>query len=168
MIYSITSSVSGHEASTDPHRGRRTLGMTLAYELALRGTTCMLVECNATTIRHPKMDITNARSMELFRRIGRADALRSVVALRHMVPVIFQFRAFTAAGGLLSYYGGRITDAYRAAGVYTGRILKGEKPADLPVQQATKVDLIVNLRTAKALGLTVPTSLLVRADEVIE
>jgi putative tryptophan/tyrosine transport system substrate-binding protein len=91
----------------------------------------------------------------------------AAMARQHTTPTIFPYRDLAAAGGLMSY-GTSITDAYRLAGTYTGRILQGEKPADLPVQQATKIELIINLETAKALGITVPLSLLGRADEVIE
>ena len=97
---------------------------------------------------------------------GRAKEL-GAFSLRHRVPAIFQLPEFTAAGGLMSY-GGSISDAYHRVGVYVGRILKGEKPADLPVERSTKVELVINLKTAQALGLTVPLPLLGRADEVIE
>jgi putative ABC transport system substrate-binding protein len=91
----------------------------------------------------------------------------AALTIQHAVPTVYQWREFVAAGGLLSY-GSQVTDAYRLAGVLTGRVLKGDKPADLPVLQAAKVELFINLKTAKALGITVPLPLSGRADEVIE
>jgi putative ABC transport system substrate-binding protein len=103
---------------------------------------------------------TDAFFISRIKRIAR-------LTVEHPVPAIFQYRDFVAEGGLMSY-GGNFLDSFRQLGAYAGRILKGEKPADLPVQQATKVELIINLKTAKALGLTVPLTLLGRADEVVE
>ena len=98
--------------------------------------------------------------------VGRIEQL-AALAIRYRVPTIFQYRPFAAAGGLISY-GTDETEFYRLVGIDTGKILNGEKPAELPVEQSTKVELIINLKTAKALGIDVPLSLLGRADEVIE
>jgi putative ABC transport system substrate-binding protein len=100
--------------------------------------------------------LLNSRSEEL-----------AALTLRHRVPAIHVVQEFAAAGGLMSY-GGSAAERTRLVGLYTARILKGEKPADLPVQQVTKIELTINLKTAKALGLTVPITLLGRADEVVE
>ena len=100
----------------------------------------------------------------LFNSLGKELGTLSV---RHSMPAIFQYREFVEAGGLLSY-GASLSDSYRQAGIYAGRILNGEKASDLPIQQSTKVEMIINLKTAKALGLIVPLPLLGRANEVIE
>jgi ABC-type uncharacterized transport system substrate-binding protein len=103
----------------------------------------------------------------LYLFFGSRTEQLGALSLRHAVPAIFTYRPFVAAGGLMSY-GANEAERYRLVGIYTGKILKGAKPSDLPVQRSTKVELIINLKTAKALGITVPLSLLGRADEVIE
>ena len=97
---------------------------------------------------------------------SRSEQL-AVLTLRYAIPAIYQYREFALSGGLASL-GATVADTYRLLGVYTGRILKREKPADLPIQQGTKVELLLNLKTAKALGITVPLPLSGRADELIE
>jgi putative ABC transport system substrate-binding protein len=131
-------------------------------------------------VRHAsnKQDIDTAFASFATERVGAvtfaADAVFNArraqliaLAARHALPTMYFYREFANDGGLISY-GGFDTDAYRLAGVYAGRILKGERPADLPVQQVTKVELVINLKTAKALGVDVPVALLGRADDVIE
>jgi putative ABC transport system substrate-binding protein len=151
----------GEAETTDMLAAARTLGLTLhvlraSTERDIDAAFATLVQLRASGLVIGTDTFFNAR-----------HELLAALAVRHAVPTIYQYREFTAAGGLMSY-GGGLTDSIRIAGVYAGRILKGEKPADLPVQQVTKVELIINLKTAKALGLTVPFALLGRADEVIE
>jgi len=122
------------------------------------------IETAVASIVQKRADALLIRSDTLFN--GRPRELVDLT-MRHSLPAIFPLRDFAVAGGFMSY-GASLTEALRQVGIYAGRVLKGEKPADLPVQQATKVELVVNLRTAKALGLVVPQTVLARADEVIE
>ena len=139
----------------------QTLGLTLH---PLRATNEREIDDAFATLSNLGVGALVIETSPLF--FTRMEQLASLT-LRYRMPAIHQFREFPAAGGLVSY-GGNLAESYRLAGNYVGRILKGEKPADLPVQQVTKVELILNLKTAKALGIMVPLALLTRADEVIE
>jgi putative tryptophan/tyrosine transport system substrate-binding protein len=139
----------------------RTLGVQLhvlhaSSERELDTAFAALVQLRAGALVIGADALFNSRSEQL-----------AELTIRHRVPAIYQFREFVSTGGLMAY-GSTVLDTYRPLGVYTGRILKGEKPAELPVQQATKVELVINMKTAKALGLTVPLPLIGRVDEVIE
>jgi putative tryptophan/tyrosine transport system substrate-binding protein len=141
--------------------GARTLGVGL--EVVQASTDSDLDSVFATLLRLRAGGLVIAPDQFLYARSGQIAAR----AVRHTLPTIFQYRESAVAGGLMSY-GGNAMDAFRLVGVYTGRILKGEKPSDLPVHQSTKVELIINMKTARALGLEIPPTLLARADEVIE
>jgi putative ABC transport system substrate-binding protein len=147
--------------STDAQTATRTIGMQLhilhaSSETELDAVFATLAQLQVGALVIGADAFFSSRSAQL-----------AAQAARYALPTISPYRAFPAAGGLISY-GGNNLDAYRLAGVYAGRIIKGERPADLPVMQATKIEMVINLKTAKALGLTIPLPLVGRADEVIE
>jgi putative tryptophan/tyrosine transport system substrate-binding protein len=146
-------------------RELRAAGNTLGIQIHLlhASTESDLIAAFANLLQRRAAGLVIASDAFLNSRSEQLAAL----TLRHAMPTVFPSHEFVAAGGLMSYSAG-VTETYHLVGEYTGRILKGEKPGNLPVQQATKVELIINLKTAKALGVTVPLPLLGRADEVIE
>jgi putative ABC transport system substrate-binding protein len=139
----------------------RAFGQSL---LVLNASTASEIDTAFATLVQRRADALVIAGDSLF---GAKRNQIVALAARHAVPAIFSTRDFAVAGGLMSY-GNDVVDAYRKAGVYTGRILKGAKPADLPVDRATKFELVINLKTAKTLGITVPNSMQLLADEVIE
>jgi putative ABC transport system substrate-binding protein len=156
-----TNPVLAEPETRDLQAAARTLGLTLhvlhaSSEQEIDAAFTTLVQLRAGGLVIGADAYFNSRSEQL-----------AVLTLRYAMPAIYQFREFVLSGGLASF-GATVADTYRPLGVFAGRILKGEKPADLPVQQATKVELFLNLKTAKALGITVPLALSGRADELIE
>src|SRR5262245_41017099 len=161
LLVNPTNATNAERLSRDLQAAARTLGLQLhvlhaSTERDFDAVFASLPRLRAGALVIGSDPFFNSRSQQLI-----------ALALHHAMPTMYPFREYAMAGGLISY-GNSFADAHRQVGVYTGRILKGEKPADLPVQQATKVELIINLKTAKALGLEVPLSLLTRADELIE
>ena len=154
-------SPAGETASKDLQAAARTLGLEFHV---LHARTEHDFDTVFTTLAQVRAGALVIGADPVF--FSRSEQL-AALTVRHAVPAISLSREFVVAGGLMSY-GGKSTESFRQVGVYTGRILKGEKPADLPVQQLAKMELIINLKTAKTLGITFPLSQLGRADEVIE
>ena len=161
LLVNPTSSTLAKTSTRDAQAAARTLGLELRVLHA--STERDFDAVFATLVQRPAGGLVIAPDAFFNSHLEQLAAL----ALRHAVPAFYQFREFAGAGGLMSY-GGDVTDTYRQAGIYSGRILKGEKPAELPVQQSAKVELVINLKTAKALGISIPLPLVGRADDVIE
>ena len=161
LFFNQTNAAAAEAETKDMQAGARILGIRL---LVLNASSPSEIEAGFATLVHERAGALVVPGETFF--TTQRERLVALTA-RHDVPAIFQYREFTEAGGLMSY-GPDNLDAYRQVGVYTGRILKGEKLANLPVQQATRVETVLNLKTAKSLGLTVPQSIVLRADEVIE
>ena len=156
-----TNAAAAEAETRDMRTGAEVLGVRL---LVLNASSPIEIEAGFATLAKERVDALVVPGETFF---TTQRELLVALTIRHAVPAIFQYREFVEAGGLMSY-GPDNLDAYRQLGIYTGRILKGEKPSDLPVQQTTKIELVINLKTANGLRLTIPETLLATADEVIQ